>query len=441
MVKIIDLLTPPPLDEDGLRPLREVDPRLAAYEARRAEAAPEPYPSRNWEELDAYLPQWEREAFEDALENDEDVLHRDIYSTEKHLLAWDALNKMHHWARKNNQGIPRETGMFLYTGDMGKGKSLGMAGIAALAWGYQGIPVISNMSLRFGYVVSGAGIYNAMERAEPGTMIVIDEIAALLDNFSGGANRGRTFSQSMTAFRKKHLLMLIGSANEAGIMGDVRRHARALITPIRYRPWTEEPDGRKVPIPYGDLRYPPFCYQSHLALAEPWEGQRVTEDALRLTLQRGDAPKQQRKPNPYASKWRNYRNPHPGILNLAALVSDTLDRVPVGDGFDVLRDDMTADRQAIRRGEMPGEKRQRPPQLAEVQQDPNPRDFLLWFIPSKEFKPRNSKLKWPWFKGEAAKFGVPLRSGAMRKMLLEDGVHAPADGITVQELWKWHNNQ
>ena len=435
-IPIIDLMTPPPEDPAALAFLSG-DPRLQRQLARRGQNAPEPRPSRNWAAMDDLLPQWDREAFDDSLRNNADVLHRDAYSRRKHLAGFDAVYNLHHWARENNPGVPPATGLYLYSGPMGEGKSLGMGAAALSGWAFQAIPVLSNMSVRFGYKISGSGIFSAMERAEPGSIILIDEIAALMDNFSGNANRSRTFSASMTAFRKKSLLMLVGTANEAGILSDVRRHAQAIISPKKYWPRVRGRDGRMRPAQEGELSYHPFCYMTHLALGEPWVNNRTLEDALRATLNPELPTKESgaNKRSPLADKWRNYRDPLPGICNLAALVSDTLDRVPIGDALDILRDDMTADRQAIQRGETPGGA-SAAVTLVDAQSSGDPLDFLRWFMSpaSKAFNPPGPRLRWQWLNDQAAEYGISIKRGKIREAIEAAGVPSTKMGVLVQDL-------
>ena len=430
--KILDLTTPCHPDMD----LSPFDPILNATITRSP--APEPRPTRDWDTLDSMLPRWDRAAFEDALINNPDDLHRDAYTIDKHLAAWDATEELHQWARRHNPGAPKENGIFLYSGGMGDGKSLSMTALAWRAWAFQAIPVLSNMSLRFGYVVSGAAIYSAIERAPAGTIVLLDEIAALMDSFSGNSNRGRTVSQSLTAFRKKQVKMLVGSANEQGIHPDIRRNCRATMKPVKVFPRKRLPSGAIVPAKEGELPYPPFCYIENFALNEPWEGVRIIDDAIRISFTRYDPSSKPR--DPYKHKWLRYAESPAGIYNAAALTSDTLDRVPIGDNLDILRDAMTADRANIRAGRSAAAEL-RIPTIKEVQRNPNPIDFCLWWVNSeRDFKPGGSDIPWKRIKERADKHGVSLTQSQIQKELKEAGCQVSRESVSVANLLNWAEN-
>ena len=429
--KALDLTTPCHPDMD----LSEYDPIL--HRTINRAPAPEPRPARDWDTLDELLPRWSRDAFEDALRNNPDDLHRDCYSIDRHLAAWDATEELHQWARRHNPGYPQNNGIFLYSGGMGEGKSLSMTAIAWRAWTFQAIPVLSNMSLRFGYVVSGAAIYSAIERAPAGTIVLLDEMAALMDSFSGGSNRGRTVSQSLTAFRKKQVELLVGSANEQGIHPDIRRNCRATMKPVKIKPVKATPKGYLF-AKEGELPYPPFCYVENFALDEPWEGVRIIEDAIRTSLLNRNPDK--KAYDPYRNKWLQYGESPAGVYNFAALTSDTLDRVPIGDNLDILRDAMTADRANIRAGRSAAQEF-RIPTLKEVQRNPSAVDFCLWWVNSeREFNPGGPTATWDRIKERAAKKGVPLTNAQIQRELKGAGCQTTKTGISVPQLLEWAEN-
>ena len=436
----LDLRTPAHPD----RKFRGIDPLLDRDRNLPRQAASRPYPIRDWDYMDAALPQWSREAFEDALVNTPDNLHRDAFNVKQHLDAWDFVNSEHRWARENNPGQPPKTGLYLFSAPMGEGKTLGMGAIALEAWMFQAVPCYSNMSLRFGYQISGAQIYNIMERAEPGSIIVIDEIAALMDQFGGNANRIRNFVQSMTAFRKKGALMLAGSANEAGISSNVKIHADAIIEP-RKNPQRVRLDHGSVAANAGDLPYPPFCYLKHLPLAVPWAGKRVIEDTVRALVDDayGKAnPRDRNNSNLLSNlgKFRRYREIPPGIIQLTAKVSDTLDRVPFGDAFDISRDEVTAERQAARRGEsgLPDDQ-DRPlyKSLADIQRNPNAADFLRWYMHQPKTRIRVPALTRDMLVELAGKNGVRLQKAKAWADLKAAGITTTKSQVTIEDIWAW----
>ena len=312
-----------------------------------------------------------------------------------------------------------------------------MGRIAWEAWAFQGIPVISNMSLRFGYQVSGAQIYSAMERAEPGTIVVLDEIAALMDNFSGGSNRGRTLTALFTAFRKKQILLLVGSANEQGIHPDVRRHARAIITPRKIRVTKRLSGGGYVRCRENETMYHSFCYLKHLVLKEPWERNRVTEDAVKILLHGPEG----KSLNPYKHKLGPMLEAHPGAYTLTAACTDTLDRVPAGDAYDITRDTMTADRMAIKAGKSGIEERSIPT-WREIQRKPNAPDFLLrWVADEKDFKPGGSTVTYKRIVEVADRRGINLTQVQIKKEMSAQGLRAGRDGYPLEELLEWTDSR
>lgn len=424
--RIVDLQTPAPAQPAGFRMLRDWDSSVAdAYQQLgRVGYAQRPAPLRNWEYMDQRFPRWSREAFADSLINDPDVLHRDHYTAEEHLEAFDLTEKMHQWARMNNAGYQKEKGIYLYSADMGAGKSLSMAAVAWAAWCFQGIPIYSNMSLRFGYKISGAEIYSIMELAEPGSIIILDEVAALLDSFSFNSTRSRSLTQALTAFRKRHVLLLAGTANEAGVLSEIRRQAEGIICPEKV-------------IPPARAAYPAFCYIRHRGLAEPWAGTRVVTDARRLEFTRG----RDKKPvNPYAGKWLGYINPAPGICDIAARVSDTLDRVPAGDSFDITRDSMMQERQRIRAGGLPVRDdgaAAAAETIEDVQTAPSAESFLDWWLPSRSFKPKAAALTWAEIKECAAALGVELLQSEIKAAIAARGIKPGYRRISVTELRQW----
>ena len=402
------------------------------------EAAPRPYPIRNWKRLDAQAPRWSKAAFNDALKNNADALHRDAYTRKQHLKAWQVTEELHRWARKHNRGIPRVAGLHLVSGPMGCGKSLFMTAVAWMGWSLRAVPVYSNMSLRFGYQISGAGIYHAIEAAPEGSIVVLDEVAALLDSYSGGSNRSRSLVASLTAFRKKHILLLCGSANQQSIASDIRRNAECVIRPMPYHPRIAGGAYmRQGENPYQGM----FVFLQAFGLEEPWEGVRVEETAVRHQFLGAKEVKKAQE-NPYSGKFREIRTFHPGIYNFAAMTSDTLDRVPVGDAHEITRDHMIEDLRRIRLGIVDGEAIDRTaPLLRDVQRNPDPIQFLLWWINSREFRPGGTTIAWKDIQDRAAVRGVRLDQTAIRAALDGAGVKTSRLGVGVEALLAWGDSE
>ena len=87
------------------------------------------------------------------------------------------------WGRENNPGLPPNTGIYLFSALMGEGKSLLMIAFAMLAWMFRAVPVFSSESMGalFGYRLSLPQVYNFPDVMPPGSILLLDEIAALAD--------------------------------------------------------------------------------------------------------------------------------------------------------------------------------------------------------------------------------------------------------------------
>ena len=246
--------------------------------------AKKPPPVRHWDAMPGTL------VTEDLIRSmREDELHRDIFSTEERARAFRAAQAGHMWARENNAGYPDHHGLYVFSAKMGEGKSLLMESIALAAWMYHAVPVFSPTSagLLFGYRIELEQLYQVSDVVPQGSIIVLDEVAALADNFGGQAMRSRTLGATMTAFRKEGLLILAGSAAEWNIAPALKIAAEAIVTPKVYRPTKEvvvDYDDHYEPITEtyykrkNELDYPSFCYMKADALVTPWERRRVRED-------------------------------------------------------------------------------------------------------------------------------------------------------------------
>lgn len=448
MAKEMSLLCPPSSHRDALRPLEYGDPILAKRLAPCAKNAPKPFPTRDWKTMDERLPRWEYAAFEDALRNNRDTLHRDVYSIEKHLAAWQITEDMHQWSRVHNAGAPKDVGLYLFSAAMGEGKSLLMSAIAWTWYAFRGVPIISNMSLRFGHIVSGAQIFSAMERAEAGSIVIIDEIAALMDSYAGGSNRGRTFIQYLTSFRKKGLLMLVGTANEVAVHQQIKLNAEAIVQPTKYTPLIKQPNGDVHWSRTRSRPYPKFCYIESLALQQPWENVRVVEESL-STLLRGGKEKEKVR-DPHSGKRFLFECPPPGVMNITAMTMDTLERVPAGDSFDVTRDTMTRDRQNLLFGEdAENNESAKKMTLLELQHKPNAKSFLLWLMGSTQWNPGAARVGWDWLVAKADACGVELEESKFKSAVKKgknnrSGITVgknEEDSLPVSSLWTWYHRQ
>ena len=73
-----------------------------------------PWPDRDWESMPgAFLDQSTIQSMR------ADSLHRDIHREEARLEAWEMVHEQHLWAREHNPGTPPDTGIYLFSADMG----------------------------------------------------------------------------------------------------------------------------------------------------------------------------------------------------------------------------------------------------------------------------------------------------------------------------------
>ena len=328
-----------------------------------------PPPVRRWDEIARIGKPVDEDLIRSMRPDD---LHRDIYTEEDRLKAWQRVEHNHHLAREQNPGYPEKHGLFLFSAGMGEGKSLLMCALALAAYVFRAVPVFSpdSAGLLFGNRIDLASLYQFSDVVPQGSVLVADEIAALADNYGGQATRSRTLGATMTSFRKGASLVLAGTAAEWSIAGQLRVTAEAVVTPRRYRPTKQvltDFDSRKRPIYTtmtlrdNELKCPSFAYMKATALGIPWERRRVQED---YEKQLRDAQRAKRKSRNDAledlARWRpmGFSVPPPWFMAFAAKLYDTHSRVPVSDqhavSADVMRQEAEA-RQDLRDGPTQGD--------------------------------------------------------------------------------------
>ena len=74
---------------------------------------------------------------------------------------------------------------------------------------------LTRMSTNFGYRLPLENVYSFSDTAPAGSIVLIDELAAIADRYTGGSNRGRTLHNSLTSFRKGGNLALAATAAES----------------------------------------------------------------------------------------------------------------------------------------------------------------------------------------------------------------------------------
>ena len=309
---------------------------------KKIKPSKKPWPDRDWEKMPGTLlgPETIKAMRPDAL-------HRDVYSEKQRLEAWSLVNDYHMWSRENNPDLPPDTGIYLFSAPMGEGKSLLMITIAMMAWMFRAVPVFSSESMGalFGYQLSLPQVYNFPDVIPPGSILLLDEIAALADAHSGQANRGRVLHAGLTSFRKSGNLALTASAAESHISWQIRVATKGVIKPQMFTPtkkvitaydYRGRPKVAKMRLRESELKYHKFCYLRAQSLRQPWQGRMVWEDyrqALRdfqqsrLARSRGHSQLDQRW------KVENVPTPSPYYMDLAAKLYDTYARVPISDAL------------------------------------------------------------------------------------------------------------
>ena len=313
-----------------------IDIRTPPFEI---EPSKRPWPDRDWTKNAMPGRFLDGETIESMRQ---DSLHRDIYSEKARLAGWNLINDYHMWAREHNPGLPPDTGIYLFSAPMGKGKSHLMIAYAMMAWMFRAVPVFSSESMgaMFGYQLDLTEIYHFADTLPLGSILLVDELAALADSHSGQANRGRVMHAGLTSFRKGGSLALTATAAEAQISWQLRTAMMAVIEPYRVRPTKQitlgydargRPKTAVLRLRENELVYPEFCYVNARALKTPWVGRRVFEDYQASLV---DNRRGKKGVDP---RWKLDKaiTPYPELMDLAARVYDTHVRVPISDAHAV----------------------------------------------------------------------------------------------------------
>ena len=319
----------------------------------KVEPSARPWPKRDWDQMPG------RFLGPDVIRSMvADTLHRDVYSERDRLDAWNTVNEMHLWAREHNPGIPNNHGIYLLSAELGGGKSLWAIAAALTAYAHRAVPVFSSESMGalFGWQLPLEDVYRFPDVVAPGSIVLIDEISALADTYSGQANRGRVLHAGMTSFRKGGNLALTATAAESQLAWQLRVAMAAVIEPyvqlprkkvLRGYSETGTPHFGVMTAREHELRYPKFCYLRARALIQPWQGRRAWED-----YRQEQARARARNPRRRGRQWRTeeVRCLDPFAYDLAARLYDTFTRVPISDPHHIGAQQMRDATAARRRG-------------------------------------------------------------------------------------------
>jgi hypothetical protein len=242
---------------------------------------------------------------------------------------------------------------------MGEGKSHLMLCYALLAWMFRAVPVFSSESMGalFGYGIRLDEVYNFSDVLPPGSILLVDELAAIADSMAGQANRGRVLHAGLTSFRKGGNLALTATASEWNISPQLKIAMRAVIEPKRTRPTKRvvtsydsrgRPKLAQLYLREHELEYPRFCYLKAEGLLAPWVGRRAHED-YRQALHESRNPRRQ-PGKAMDPRWKPSKvlTPSPFYMDLASKLYDTHMRVPTSDSHSIDADVMRASAERAR---------------------------------------------------------------------------------------------
>ena len=156
-------------------------------------------------------------------------------------------------------------GLYVLSGDMGDGKTLGAVSFAVL-WMMCGWPSFSaNGGLCFGKMLEPAQVYAFPEYVSRGSICVADELHAIYGRYEGQSIRGRTMAQGTAAFRKERIYAFGATAREWMLGGDLKAAVRGVGYPFDMHP-------RGKPIA------PPWAYKGiKWYYPDPWRGTQYRE--------------------------------------------------------------------------------------------------------------------------------------------------------------------
>ena len=154
--------------------------------------------------------------------------------------------------REQNQGTepPYDYGVHLVCGPRRTGKST-LAGAMAMIYHQYGRNVVSNIGLLFGYRVDVMDLYLMATRAPPDTVIVIDEIHALLSRYAQNALKARMLIEALAGVGKKGLTVIGISQQEHNVSMDFKAECDWIHYPSRRIPHRSDA---------GHSIYPPWAW-------------------------------------------------------------------------------------------------------------------------------------------------------------------------------------
>ena len=144
--------------------------------------------------------------------------------------AWDRADLVYQHNRQFN--LRTSFGVYLFTGGVGAGKTTIAAVFARMAYG-KGVPVFSNISTLFGYHVDVLDLYLFATKAPPYSVLIVDELHAVLSRYRQSSLAAQQMIQSLAAVRKRRLTILGCTAQEFNVSTDFKASIDMQIYPRR----------------------------------------------------------------------------------------------------------------------------------------------------------------------------------------------------------------
>ena len=212
--------------------------------------------------------------------------------------------------REQNAGTepPYDYGVHLVCGPRRAGKST-LAGAMAMIYHQYGRNVVSNIGLLFGHRVDVMDLYLMATRAPPDTVIVIDEIHALLSRYAQNALKARMLIEALAGVGKKGLTVIGISQQEHNVSMDFKAECDWIHYPSRRIPHRGDA-GRSV--------YPPWAWLKDEVIGpHPVRGKSIGEQ-YGIDVYGPPPSKETRRLNP-------------ALIYEAAKLQYTFDDVPFGE--------------------------------------------------------------------------------------------------------------
>ncbi len=191
----------------------------------------------------------------------------DVFSIDQRVRAAKWLLAAYETNRKRPVYPPVwfKPGLYVLSGDMGDGKTLGAVSFAVL-WMMCGWPSFSaNGGLCFGKSLIPAQVYVFPEFLTRGSICVADELHAIYGRYEGQSVRGRTMAQGTAAFRKERIYAFGATAREWMLGGDLKAAVRGIGYPFEMHPRSKR-------------IAPPWAYKGiKWYYPDPWRGTQYRE--------------------------------------------------------------------------------------------------------------------------------------------------------------------